>query len=72
MKMIQFVEASSSNTIYVNPAQVIYCVPCERRSSEGQLQSNICFLKGRDVTVIGTVDDVAAKLMSKQDDKPRE
>ena len=65
MEMLPFADASSSNTIYVNPAQVIYCVSCERRSSEGQMQSNICFLKGRDVTVAGTVDEVAAKLMSK-------
>jgi len=67
MEMIPFVDASSSDTIYINPAQVLYCVSCERRSSEGQKQANICFLKGRDVTVVGTVDEVAAKLMSKQD-----
>ena len=65
MEMIPFIDASSSNTIYVNPMQVIYCVSCEQRSSEGQIKSNICFLKGRDVTVIGTVDEVANRLMSK-------
>ena len=64
MKMIPFTDPSSSTTIYINPAQVLYCVTNDRRTSEGQLQTNISFLKGRDVTVVGTVDDVAAKLMT--------
>ena len=64
MKMIPFVDATSSNTFYINPAQVLYCITNERLTSEGQAQANICFLKGRDVTVVGTVDEVASKLMS--------
>jgi hypothetical protein len=64
MKLIPFVDASTSHTIYINPAQVLYCVVSERQTSEGEPQTNICFLKGRDVTIVGTVDDVAAKLMS--------
>lgn len=65
MEFIPFVDASSSNTIYINPAQVIYFMGSEPRSSKDQVRTNICFLKGRDVTVVGTVDDVASKLMSK-------
>ena len=65
MEFIPFVDASSSNTIYINPAQVIYFMRIERRSSEDQVQTNISFLKGRDVTVVGTVEDVASKLMPK-------
>jgi len=65
MEFIPFVDASSSNTIYINPTQVIYFMRSERRSSEDQAHTNMCFLKGRDVTVVGTVDDVASKLMSK-------
>jgi hypothetical protein len=64
MKLIPFKDASSSHTIYINPTQVLYCAVSERRTSEGQPQTNITFLKGRDVTIVGTVDDVAAKLMS--------
>jgi len=63
--MIPFVDASSSSTIYINPTQVLYCIANERRIAGGQTQANICFLKGRDITVVGTVDEVAAKLMSK-------
>jgi hypothetical protein len=63
--MIPFVDASSSSTIYINPAQVLYCIANERRMTDGQTQTDICFLKGRDITVVGTVDEVAAKLMSK-------
>ena len=65
MQMIPFTDASSSQTIYVNPEQVIYCVVDERRTSDGRVATNISFLKGRDVTVLGTVDEVAAKLMGK-------
>jgi hypothetical protein len=65
MEMIPFIDASSSNTIYINPAQVLYCIVNSRRTAEGQTQTNICFLKGCDVTVLGTVDEVAAKLMAK-------
>ena len=63
MKLIPLTDASSSTTIYVNPAQVLYCIMTDRRTSEGQTQTNITFLKGRDVTVIGTVDEVAKTLM---------
>ena len=65
MEFIPFVDAASSDTIYINPAQVIYFMCSERRSSDDQVLTNICFLKGRDVTVVGTLDDVASKLMSK-------
>jgi len=64
MKMIPFTNASSSDTIYINPAQVLYCVASDRHTSEGRKQTNICFLKGRDVTIVGTVDEVATKLMA--------
>ena len=64
MKLIPFIDASSSHTIYINPAQVLYCVASERRTTEGQMQTNVCFLKGRDITIVGTVDEVAEKLMA--------
>ena len=65
MKMIPFTDASSSHTIYINPEQVIYCIISDRRTSAGRVTTNICFLKGRDITVLGTVDEVASKLTGK-------
>ena len=63
MKLIPFTEASSSTTIYINPAQVLYCLVADRRTSVGKTQTSITFLKGRDVTVVGAVDEVAETLM---------
>jgi len=65
MKMIPFTDASSSHTIYINPEQVIYCIVSDRRSSDGRVTTNISFLKGGDIMVFGTVDEVASKLTEK-------
>lgn len=62
MRMIPFTDPSSSHTVYINPQQVIYCIVSDRRTSEGRVTTSISFLKGRDITVLGTVDEVASKL----------
>lgn len=64
MEMVPFIDASSSSTIYINPLQVLYCTAHSRQTAEGQAQTIISFLKGRDFTVLGAVDEVAVKLMA--------